>query len=155
MQNFELPLHLVANKAGDRVSLEAIAEAHRIYNGLEEGEYREEAPDLEVVTAQRLFAELNGATWEERQERIDTNRQIERVPKCLDIPLAFASGGNIDRAQWLLEDMIEQGILHEPSKQHLEFFEQADVMEKGFEQIAKAEAKRRQKEVMRNLRQNE
>lgn len=154
MKNFEVPLYLVANEEGGRVGLEAITESHLIYSGLEEDEYHEKAPDLQEITAQRLFAELEGPNWEERQKQINYNRQVERLPKCLDIPLAFASGGGLDRARWLLEDLIEQGILHEPSSEHKEFFERADIQEEAFEQIAKTEAEKRREEVMRNLRRN-
>lgn len=152
MKNFEVPLHLVADEERGHIGLEAITEAHLIYSGLKEDEYLEEAPDLEVTTAQRLFAELEGPTWEERQEQIDVNHQGNRLPKCLDIPLALAGGGDFDRARWLLEDMIDQAILHEPSNKHAEFFERADIQEEAFEQIAKAEAENRREEVMRNLR---
>lgn len=154
MKNFELPLHSVANRGGDDVSLEAIVEAHRIYDGLEKSEYREEAPDLEVIVAERLFTELEGPIWQERQEDINVNRQVEKVPKCLDIALVFASGGDIDRARWLVDNMIDQGILHEPSSQHSGFFNRSDMKEEAFEQIAEAEADDRHEEVMRNLRQN-
>jgi len=152
MKNFEVPLYLVANERGGRVGVESITEAHLIYSGLKEDEYREEAPDLQVITAQRFFAELEGPTWEERQEQINVNCQVNRLPKCLDIPLALAGGGDFDRARWLLEDMIDQGILHEPSNEHTEYFEQADIQEDAFKQIAKAEAEKRREEVMRNLR---
>ncbi|WP_089649971.1 hypothetical protein [Halobacterium hubeiense] len=154
MMNFEVPLYLVANEEKEGLSSGTITQAHLIYIGLEEDEYRKEAPDLRHLTAQRLFAELEGPTWQERREQININHQVEQLPKCLDIPLAFASGGDIDRARWLLEDMIDQGILHEPSSEHQEFFERADVQEEAFEQIAEAEAEKRQKEVMRNLRQD-
>jgi hypothetical protein len=154
MKNFEVPLYLVANKEGGRVGVEAIAEAHHIYSGLEENEYREEAPDLQVITAKRLFTELDGPTWEERREQINVKRQAEQLPKCLDIPLAFASSGNINRARWLVGDMIDQGVLHEPSSEHKEFFERADMKEEAFEQIAEAEAEDRREEVMQNLRRD-
>lgn len=152
MKNFELPLYLVANE--ERLSLEAVTEAHHIYNGLEEEEYHQEAPDLQEITAKRLFVELEGPTWDERRNQININQQVERLPKCLDIPLAFASDGNLDRAKWLLEDMIDQGILHESSSDHSEFFERADMEEEAFEQLAKAKGKKRQREVMQNLRQD-
>lgn len=152
MKNFELPLYLVSNEG--RLSLEAITEAHHIYNGLEQEEYHQEAPDLQEITAKRLFVELEGPTWEERQDKINLNHQVEQLPKCLDIPLAFASNGDLDRAKWLIEDMIDQGILHEPSSEHSEFFQRAGMQEEAFEQLAKAESKKRQREVMRNLRQD-
>lgn len=152
MKNFELPLYLVSNEG--RLSLEAITEAHHIYNGLEQEEYHQEAPDLQEITAKRLFVELEGPTWEERQDKINLNHQVEQLPKCLDIPLAFASNGDLDRAKWLIEDMIDQGILHEPSSENSEFFERAGMQEEAFEQLAKAESKKRQREVMRNLRQD-
>jgi len=152
MKNFEVPLYLVANK--NRLTSDAITQAHLIYVGLEEHEFREEAPDLQVFTAQRFFAELEGPTWRERQEQININHHVEQLPKCLDIPLAFASSGDIDRARWLLEDMIDQGILHEPSSEHREFFERADAQEEAFEQVAEAEAEKRRKEVIRDLRKH-
>jgi len=154
MKNFELPLYLVANEERGRADLHTITQAHLIYCGLEEGEYHNEAPDLDVLAAPRLFAELEGPSWKDRLERINIGHQAKRLPKCLDIPLAFASGDDIDRARWLVEDMIDQGILHEPVGQHREFFEQADVQEKAFEQVAEAEAERRRKKVMRNLRRD-
>jgi hypothetical protein len=50
--------------------------------------------------------------------------------------------------------MIDQGVLHEPSSEHKEFFERADMKEEAFEQIAEAEAEDRREEVMQNLRRD-
>ena len=153
MKNLEVPLYLIANEERG-LKTDTITQAHLIYAGLEEGEYREEAPDSEAPTAAYFFAKLEGPTWKERQEQININYQVKQLPKCLDIPLVFASDGNIDRARWLVEEMIDQGILHEPISQHGEFFEQVDVQEEAFERIAEAEAEKRREAVMRNLRRN-
>lgn len=155
MKNFELPLYLVGNREGNGGDKDTITQAHLIYTCLEEEEYREEAPDLQVLEPHLFFAELEGPTFEERLEQVDINREVERLPKCLDIPLAFASGGDIDRARWLLEDMIDRGILHEPISEHGEFFERADMKEEAFEQIAEAEAETRRNEVIERLRRGD
>ena len=154
MKNLEVPLHLVANKERGRPKLDTITQAHLIYLGLKEDEYREEAPDSQALTAPQLFNKLKGPTWRERQEQINIDHQMSRLPKCLDIPLVFACDGEIDRAQWLIENLIDQGILHERSSQHQEFFEQADVQEQAFEQIAEVEAKIRREDVIRSLRRD-
>ena len=154
MKNFELPLHLLANEGGKNPKLDALIQAHLIYTGLEEDEYHDQAPDIQVLKAKQFFTELGKQTWEERREQININRQAEQLPKCLDIPLAFATGGDIERARWLVEDMIDQGILHEPSSDHQEFFEQAGIQEEAFEQIAEVEAEKQREEVMRNLRRD-
>ena len=80
---------------------------------------------------------------------------MRQLPKCLDIPLVFASDGDINRARWLVEEIIDQGILHEPISQHREFFEQVDVQEEAFEQIAEAEAEKRREAIMRSLRRDD
>lgn len=134
--------------------MDTITKAHLVYTCLKEEEYREGAPDLQVLAPQRFFIELGGPTFEERLEQVNVDREVERLPKCLDVPLAFASGGDIDRARWLLDDMIENGILHESLSEHQEFFERADMKEEAFEQIAEAEAENRREEVMRNLRRD-
>lgn len=152
MKNFEVPLHVVADRQESSVSMNAVTQAHLIYTGLEEDEYREEAPDLQVLTAHRLFAELEGRTLEERLDQINVERQVNRLPKCLDIPLAFAGGGDVNRARWLIDDMIDIGILHDSASEHRDFFERADMKEEAFEQIAEAEAENRREEVMGSLR---
>lgn len=154
MKNLEVPLYLIAHYDGATLDADVIAEAHSIYSGLEEHEYHKEAPDLQKYTVHRLFTELEGPTWEERQEQIDIDHQVEQLPKCLDIALAIAGGGNIDKARWLIENMIEYGILHEPSSQHREFFERADIQQEAFEQIAEAKAANRRDEAMRNLQED-
>jgi hypothetical protein len=154
MKNFELPLYLVANEERGHGGTATITEAHLIYTCLTEKEYREEAPDLQVLSPHRLFVELEGPIFEKRLEQVNVNREVEQLPKCLDIPLAFANGGDIDRARWLLDDMLDQGILHEPISEQQEFFERADMKEEAFEQIAEAEAENRREEVMRALRRD-
>jgi hypothetical protein len=154
MKNFEVPLYLIANEQRE-LKTDTITQAHRIYLGLDEDEYREEAPDSQAPTAAYFFAKLEGPTWEERREQININHQMRQLPKCLDIPLVFASDGDIDRARWLVEEIIDQGILHEPISQHREFFEQIDVQEEAFEQIAEAEAEKRRVAIMRNLRRDD
>jgi hypothetical protein len=154
MKNFELPLYLVANEKRSHGGIGNITKAHLVYTCLKEEEYREEAPDLQVLAPQRFFVELGGATFEERLEQVNVDREVESLPKCLDVPLAFASGGNIDRARWLLDDMIENGIIHDSLSEHQEFFERANMIEEAFEQIANAEAENRREEVMRNLRRD-
>jgi len=154
MKNFEIPLYIVSDEERGPTDPKSVTEAHLIYTGLKEDEYREEAPDLQFFTAHRLFAELEGPTLEERLEQTNVKRQVNRLPKCLDIPLAFASSGDIDRARWLIDDMVDQGILHDSSSEHPEFFEQADIKEEAFNQIAEAEAERRREEVIRRLRRD-
>lgn len=154
MKNFELPLHLVANEERSHGGTDTITKAHLVYACLKEEEYREEAPDLQDLGPQRFFIELEGPTFEERLEQVNVNREIERLPKCLDVALAFAKDGDIDRARWLLDDMIENGILHESLSEQQEFFERANMKEEAFEQIAEAEAENRREEVMRNLRRD-
>jgi hypothetical protein len=154
MKNFEIPLYVVANDEEEYASSEAITRAHHIYTGLEQHEYREEAPELEVLTPQRLFAELDGPSWNERRDQININHHVEQLPKCLDIPLAVAINGDISRARWLIDDLIDQGILHEPSSEHEEFFERADAQTQAFEQVAQAEAEKRRQEVMRDLQRD-
>mgnify|MGYP006876413187 CR=1 FL=1 len=155
MKNFEVPLHLMANDSGDDITRETIVEAHHIYNGLTDDEYRDEAPNIADTSAARFFAELDGPSWELRKEEINFAHHTELRPKCFEIPLAFASGGDIDRARWLVDDMIEQGILHEPISNHEAFFERADMKEEAFEQIAEAEAEQRREQVIQDLRQKD
>jgi hypothetical protein len=152
MKNFELPLHVIAHEGRSAVDEDLITQAHLIYTCLEREEYREEAPDLRVLEPHRFFAELGGLTFEERLEQVNVNHEVKRLPKCLDIPLAFASGGDVDRARWLVDEMIKQEILHEPISEHGEFLERADMKEEAFEQIAEAEAENRREGVMRSLR---
>lgn len=154
MKNFELPLYVIADEERDHRAKDTITKAHLIYCCLKRSEYRERAPDLQALAPQRFFIELEGPTFEERLEQVNVDREVERLPKCLDVPLAFASGGDIDRARWLLDGMIENGILHESLSEQQEFFERADMKEEAFEQIAEAEAENRREEVMRNLRRD-
>lgn len=154
MKNLEVPLYLVESEEQGRSELDIITHAHLMYLGLKEDEYHEEAPDSQILTAQQLFACLGGLTWRKRKEQINIHHQMKRLPKCVDVPLALASDGEINQARWLVERMIDQNILNESISQHQDFFEQADAKEEAFGQIAEAEAERRRKEVIQDLRRH-